>query len=196
MRVFLSAIALSAAMFAWPGIKTAIAQGSTADTERALKPNTPSNTNAAKKDYSKEGFVVEDLKQRYRFENDGTGREENSSRIRIQSESGVQAWGQLRFGYNAANEHLEIPYVRVIKPDGSVVTAGPDAVQELTGPIQQVAPVYTDYREKHVTVPALRPGDVLECQTITIIQTPLAPNEFWISHDFVNEAVVLDEEVE
>jgi len=196
MRSVLYAIALSAVMFALPDSKTVLAQDSTANSEHAAKPDSPPANDAAKRDYSKEAFVVEQYKQRYRFESDGTGREENSARVRIQSESGVQVWGQLRFGYNAANERLEIPYVRVIKPDGSVVTAGPDAIQELTGPIQQIAPVYTDYREKHVTVPALRPGDVLESQTVTIIQTPLAPNQFWMSHDFVNDAVVLDEQLE
>ena len=49
-------------------------------------------------------------------------------------------------GYNSANERVEIPYVRVIKADGSVVKAGDDAVQDLSAPLEQQAPVYTDYR--------------------------------------------------
>jgi len=36
--------------------------------------NPPTSSASAKADYSKEAFVVEQLHQHYRFENDGTGR--------------------------------------------------------------------------------------------------------------------------
>ncbi|HET9283292.1 MAG TPA: DUF3857 domain-containing protein [Candidatus Angelobacter sp.] len=147
-----------------------------------------------KKDYSKEPYVIEYSRIAYRFESDGTGRREISIRVRVQSEAGVKGLGQLRFGYNSASEKLEIPYVRVIKPDGSVITAGADAVQELNEPIQRT--VYTDFHEKHVIVPGLRPGDVLECQTIATIHTPMAPGQFWMQHDFQKKAIVLDEQLE
>jgi Flp pilus assembly protein TadD len=56
--------------------------------------------------------------------------------------------------------------------------------------------VYTDYREKHVSVPGLRPGDVLECESVTVIHTPLAPGQFWVQHDFNQTSIVLDEQLE
>jgi tetratricopeptide (TPR) repeat protein len=147
-----------------------------------------------KPDYSNEPFVIERYRTSLRFEDDGTGQKEEVIRVRVQSEAGVKEWGQLRFGYNSASERLEIPYVRVIKPDGSVVTAGADAVQELSEPIQRT--VYTDFHEKHVIVPGLRPGDLLECQTITTIHTPMASGQFWLQHDFQKSAIVLDEQLE
>ena len=150
----------------------------------------------AKPDYSKEAFVTERLQERYRFENNGTGRKVATLRIHVLSEAGVQGLGQLRFGYNSANDRMEIGYVRVTKPDGTVVTAGPDAVQDLSSAVQQIAPVYTDYREKHVTVPGLRPGDTLECEVTTIFHTALAPGQFWSQHDFNRSGIVLDEELE
>ena len=118
------------------------------------------------------------------FEADGTGRKETKARIRVQSEAGVQQWGQLQEGYNSANERVEIPYVRVLKEDGSVVKAGDDAVQDLSAPIEREAPVYTDYRQKHITVPGLRPGEVLEYDMVTVIHTPLAAGQFWADYDF------------
>jgi tetratricopeptide (TPR) repeat protein len=149
-----------------------------------------------KPDYSKESFVTEYMRSLYRFENDGTGRRETVYRIHVQSEAGVQRWGQLRFAYNSANERIEIPYVRVLKQDGSVVSAGPEAVQDLSGAVQQVAPVYTDYREKHVTVPGLRPGDVLEFQSVTVVHTALAPGQFWTQYDFDQTNILLEERLE
>jgi tetratricopeptide (TPR) repeat protein len=147
-------------------------------------------------DYSQESFVVEQMHSTYRFENDGTGRKEVVARIRVQSEAGVQQWGQLQFGYNSANERVEIPYVRVIKQDGSVVKAGDDAVQDLSAPIEREAPVYTDYRQKHITVPGLRPGDVLEYDLVTVIHTPLAAGQFWTEYEFDKTNIVLDESVD
>jgi tetratricopeptide (TPR) repeat protein len=149
-----------------------------------------------KPDYSQEAYVIEKLRTAERFENDGTGRREFTAVVRIQTESGVEEFGQLQHGYNSANESAEIGYVRVHKPDGSVVTAGPDAVQDLTAPVARVAPAYTDYHQKHVTVPGLRPGDRLEYQFIDVVQTPFAPGQFWSEHDFDKKNIVLDEEYE
>jgi tetratricopeptide (TPR) repeat protein len=161
----------------------------------------PSDTTAPKPDapphdYSQEAYVIEQYRSLYRFDNDGTGRKETVARIRVQSEAGVQQWGQIQFGYNSANERVEISYVRVIKADGSVVKAGDDAVQDLSAPLEQQAPVYTDYRQKHITVPGLRPGEVLEYDIVTVIHTALAPGEFWADYEFDKNDINLDEEVD
>ncbi len=150
----------------------------------------------AKHDYSQEAFVVEQYRSRYRFEADGTGRKETVARIRVQSEAGVQQWGQIQVGYNSANERVEIAYVRVIQADGSVVKAGDDAVQDLSAPVERDAPVYTDYRVKHITVPGLRPGETLEYDMVTVIHTPLAPGQFWADYDFDKSSIDLDEELD
>jgi tetratricopeptide (TPR) repeat protein len=147
-------------------------------------------------DYPQEGFVIEQVRTSFRFESDGTGRKETIARIRVQSEAGVEQWGQVVVGYNSANERVEIAYVRVLKKDGSVVTAPPDSVQDLSAPIAREAPVYTDYRQKHITVPGLRPGEVLEYDLATVIHTPLAPGQFWTEYDFDKSNIVLAEELE
>ncbi|MGA9510071.1 MAG: DUF3857 domain-containing protein [Candidatus Sulfotelmatobacter sp.] len=156
----------------------------------------PPKSEETKHDYSQEAFVVEQYKSLYRFENDGTGRKETIARIRVQSEAGVQQWGQIQVGYNSADERVEIAYVRVIKADGTVFKAGEDAVQDLSAPLEQQAPVYTDYRQKHITVPGLRPGEVLEYDIVTVIHTALAPGQFWADYDFDKTNIDLDEEVD
>jgi tetratricopeptide (TPR) repeat protein/transglutaminase-like putative cysteine protease len=146
-------------------------------------------------DYARESYIIEQLTRRADFQNDGSGTIVNSARVQLKSEAGVRAFGQLVFGYNSGNERLEIAYVRVRKPDGQVITAGPDAVQDITSGLTRVAPVYTDYRQKHVTVPGLRPGDTLEYSVSTVIATPVAPGQFWLAHSFNQSAIVLDEQL-
>src|SRR5262252_288964 len=147
-------------------------------------------------DYSQEGFVIEKFSTGYRFEKDGTSKRDLYARIRVQSEAGVEQWGQVVLGYNSANERLEIPYVRVIKADGSTVTAQPEAIQDLSIPLEKEAPVYTDYRQKHVTVPGLRPGETLEYEVVTVTYKALAAGQFWMDHDFIKKGIVLDEQLE
>src|SRR5258708_18709865 len=147
-------------------------------------------------DHSQESYVVEKLRTSYRFENDGTGRREIYARIKVQSEAGVEQWGQLVWGYNSANERVEVPFVRVLKADGSSVAALPDAIQDLSIPLEKEAPVYTDYRQKHITVPGLRPGEELEYDFVTVTQTALAPGQFWMEYDFDDIGTMLDEQIQ
>lgn len=163
---------------------------------QTLAPQAPTAKPAAAPDFSQEAFVIEQSRNAYRFENDGTGQHETYVRVKTQSEAGVQFWGQLVLGYNAATERLDIQFVRVHKADGSVVTAPADAVQDLSAPVQRDAPMYTDFRQKHVTVPSLRPGETLEFKTVTTIHAPLAAGHFWLEYDFQSQGVNLDEQLQ
>jgi Flp pilus assembly protein TadD len=150
----------------------------------------------ASADYSQEPFVIESYVTTARFENDGTGERDLQVRIRVQSDAGVQQLGELVFGFNAANEQMEVRTVRVRRADGTTANAGTEAVKEMTATVERDAPVYTDYKERHITVPGLHTGDELEYEIITRLVTPLAPNEFWYEHNFLEGAIVLDERLE
>ncbi len=158
----------------------------------------PSVDKAAKTptDYSQEPFVIQELKSRVRFDNDGTGFREMTIRVLVNSAFGVQQWGQLVIGYSQDNEQVEVPYVRVIKPDKSVINAPLDNMQDMTAPVLRQAPMYTDFRQKHITVPSLAPGDILEYQMVTKVVKALAPNQFWFEYEFDHDNIILNEVLE
>jgi tetratricopeptide (TPR) repeat protein len=143
-----------------------------------------------------EAFVFEQLRTAVRFENDGSERRQQTARVRVESEAGVQRLGQLVFGYSSANEHMEMDYVRVLRPDGTVIAATAADVQDLPSPVTREAPVYSDFREKHITVPGLQPGQVLEYSITVRTEKPLIPNHFWMDYSFETQAIVLDEQLE
>src|ERR1700741_4327293 len=165
-------------------------------TQSAPQNGTVSAAASQSPDYAQEPFLVEKYYSTARFENDGTGERDLHVRIRVQSEAGLQALGELVFGCSDANEKMDVRSVVVHKADGTNVTAGPDAVKEMTAPIARDAPVYTDYKEKHITVPSLRPGDTLEYSIATQIVKAFAPNQFWFEHNFLDGTIVLDEQLE
>jgi Flp pilus assembly protein TadD/transglutaminase-like putative cysteine protease len=147
-------------------------------------------------DFSQEPFVIEKYYATARFESDGTGEHDLTARIRVQSDAGVQQLGELVFGYNSANEQMDVRIMRVGKSDGSVVNAASDTIKEMTASVARDAPEYTDYKEKHITVPSLHTGDTIEYEIVTRIVKPLAPNQFWYEQNFVTDAIVLDERLE
>lgn len=149
-----------------------------------------------KPDYSKEAFLGEQDQTRIVFENDGTGTRETTARVRIQSDAAIQRYGVLTFPYESGTQSLEIDYVRVRKPDGTVIASPPENIQDMPAEITRQAPFYSDLREKHVAVKGLSVGDVLETQTHWHTTKPLAPGQFWLAFNFTHDAIVLDQELE
>ncbi len=142
-------------------------------------------------DTSQEAVVFEKLQDLVRFENDGSGIRENTTAVRAQSQAGVQELGQLILGYSSLTETLQVDYVRVRKADGKVVETSLVDAQDFAPEVLQQAPMYSDYRQKHISVANLQTGDVLEYRTVTRIK-PLAANEFWYEHRFPRFAAVMD----
>jgi Domain of Unknown Function with PDB structure (DUF3857) len=160
-----------------------------------LKGQTPAQP-ATETNHSQEAVVFEQIKTKIAFENDGTGSRETTVRVRIQSEAGVQRLGVLTVSYQSLVEGIDIPYVRVRKPDGTIVTTPPENIQDMASEITRQAPFYSDLREKHIAVKGLSPGDVLEYQFRSQLQKPLAPGQFWTDFNFVHEGIALDEKFE
>lgn len=155
-----------------------------------------SKPTTSKADHSEEAFVIEQFSCKERFENDGTSSREDTARVRIQSEAGVQQYGLLSFSYASGTTTFEIGYVRVRKPDGSVVETPPENVQDMAAQITRQAPFYSDLHEKHIPVKGLSVGDVLEFRTQEHMTKPLAPGQFWTDYRFTREQIVIDEQLE
>jgi Domain of Unknown Function with PDB structure (DUF3857) len=170
-------------------------------TNKPAQPSSPKiQTDTAKvtstADYSQEAYVVERQSTTVSFDKEGNETREQTSRVRVQTDAGVQAWGLLQFPFPSATQTVEILYVRVHKPDGSVVATPEDNVQDLDAEITRSAPFYSDLREKHVAVKGLSKGDVLEFECRWRPIKPLAQGQFWFAYNFKHDGIVLDERLE
>ena len=151
---------------------------------------------AKKTSNAEEAAVFERILNRVHFENDGTQVSETEAVIRVQSQAGVEAFGQLVFGYSSATEKLEVEYVRVRKPDGRVVATPDSTAQDFAPDVMKDAPMYSDYRQRHISVTALQPGDTLEYRTVTRVLTPLAGGNFWYEYTFPKGIAVNEDRLE
>jgi hypothetical protein len=157
---------------------------------------TPNKKDDSKPDFSKEGVVIEQSVTRLLFNSDGTSTRQQQTRVRVQSDAGVQQYGLLVFPYQGSVEQVEIGYVRVRKSDGAVITTPLESIQDMTSDISRAAPFYSDLREKHAAVKGLGPGDILEYAATWLADKPLAPGNFWFSYEFMEHSVILDEQLE
>jgi Domain of Unknown Function with PDB structure (DUF3857) len=147
-------------------------------------------------DYSQEAFVIEEFTHKAKFENDGTAVEEDAARVRVQSGAGVEHYGLLSFSYASGVGPFEVVYVRVRKPDGTVVETPRDTFQDMPAEITRQAPFYSDLHEIHVAVKGLGIGDVLEYKFTTHVSNPLTPGQFSLMYSFTRDSILLKEQLE
>ncbi len=150
----------------------------------------------ASQDFPREGAVIEQRTTKVVFQSDGTYTYDQHARIRIQSDAGVRQYGVLPFAYQASIGHVAVQDIRVIKPDGAVIASPLNSIQDVTSEIYRDAPMYSDFREKHVAVKGLEPGSILEYSVRWLLEKPLAKGQFWISYQFTKSAVILNEQLE
>jgi tetratricopeptide (TPR) repeat protein/transglutaminase-like putative cysteine protease len=151
---------------------------------------------SSKQDYSKEAFVIERLDTKVAEQEDGTGVREVAAEVKILAEAGVKAFAVLSFTYTSANEAVEFDYVRVRKPDGTVVKTPDYNFQDMPGEVSRTAPLYSDIHEKHVAVKGLGVGDVLEYLVRYRGVKAEVPGQFWYEYYFNNLSAVRDERLE
>lgn len=169
--------------------------GQDTSNDRSSKPTStkPEFVKSAAPDYSKEPYIFELIQTKVRFEMDGKGQRELTIRARVQSESAVRELGLLTYPFASSFESLDVIYVRVRKPDGSVVETPQSDVQELDSAVSREAPMYSDTREKHIAVKSLGVGDVLEAQLRWTVHVAVAPGHFWGGNSFFRAGICLKE---
>ena len=159
----------------------------------AGKPTEPPAATAKPSDIAKEALVFDQLETRIRLEPDGTGSRQVTARVRVLADAGVKAMAVPTFTYTASNQQVDIAYVRVKKPDGTVVTTPDYNIQDLPADATRAAPMYSDIHQKHVAVRGLGVGDTLEYQVTFRTLKPEVQGQFWLEYSFEKNLIVLNE---
>ncbi|HEY5382862.1 MAG TPA: DUF3857 domain-containing protein [Acidobacteriaceae bacterium] len=147
-------------------------------------------------DYSAEAAVVERMDTVYRYNADGTGVKTDTDVVRIQSSAAVNAFSVLSLPYASGTQRLELEYLRVRKPDGSVVATPATDAQDQPAPVAESAPFYSDLHLFQLPVRGLSVGDRVEYKVRTVQTRAEAKNEFWGEESFGQGVVVLERSLE
>jgi hypothetical protein len=146
--------------------------------------------------FTDEAAVVELDDVVYRYAANGTGSKLETAVFRVQSNAALRGLAVLSFPYASGNQHLDIVYARVRKPDGTVVETPVSDAQDQPAQVTQVAPMYSDLHLKQIPIRSLAVGDKLEFQIRMTQQQPEIPGEFWGQETFGAGIVFLERSIE
>jgi Domain of Unknown Function with PDB structure (DUF3857) len=136
------------------------------------------------------------LDTRLRFETNGDSRKEVHARIHINNELGAHQFSRLNFDYNRSFQQVEIPLVHITHASGGTADILPSAITDQPNATVADVPAYQDVRVKSIRILGLSPGDDLEYRIVTsTTRGPFAPN-FYLSHDFATDGLVVEEQFE
>jgi tetratricopeptide (TPR) repeat protein len=146
--------------------------------------------------YRDEAIIWEHYDTTIRMHADGTGERTLHVIARLQSEGAARELSVIQVQFSSAYETGGIDYLRVHKPDGTIVeTPVADAI-ELPSPVTSMAPLYSDLKQKQLPVRSLSAGDVIDYQLRTVRTKAEVPGQFWGAEHFLRDAgVVLSQTV-
>src|SRR5258708_15868606 len=114
-----------------------------------------------------------------RFEEDGRGQRTFRQVVQILSHGAAQQWGDMTFAYSSERQRLTINWIRVLHPDGSVISAKPSHQQESIAPVAQEAPVYSDTRVRQVTLSGVAPNTLVDFSYTIEDKKPFVEGDFY-----------------
>ena len=146
---------------------------------RCLTGSVSAKSSGAVDRYAAEPTVIERNDREVSVAADGSGSEQQTIVIRVQTEAAVKELGVVSFTFASASQHVDIDYVRVRHPDGSIVDTPVSDALEMPTEIMRQAPFYSDLKQKQIPVRGLRPGDRLEWSVRLVRSKAEAPGRFW-----------------
>jgi len=96
---------------------------------------------------------------------------------KVLTPAAVQATGELKVIYSG-DTHVDSVRARTINPGGSQVPAA-EAFKDLTLPVTDQAPMYSDLRARSITMPNVTVGSVLDLDVEETLRREDLPGDFW-----------------
>lgn len=114
-----------------------------------------------------------------RFEEDGRARRTYRQVVQILTQQSAEQWGEKTFSYTTGRQRLTINWIRVLRPNGTVISDRPSHEQESIAPVAQEAPIYSDTRVRRFTLSGVAPNTIVD-YSYTIEDTkPVVPGDFY-----------------
>ncbi|MDQ6717621.1 MAG: DUF3857 and transglutaminase domain-containing protein [Gemmatimonadota bacterium] len=132
-------------------------------------------------DYPKNDFVWLLDEGVYRIEPDGRWVRAIRQVIQILKPQGAYPYREQALSYNPEHQKLTVNWMRVVGPNGGVISAAPEQVQESDIPAAMGVPTYTSTKVRRMSLTGLDSGTVLDFSITTEEMKPPMPGDFFHS---------------
>ena len=129
-------------------------------------------------DYPDESYVYLLDDGVVRFEADGRGTRTYRQVVQVLKQEAAEDFAEYEFSYNKNREKLTVNWIRVLKPDGTVISAAPTQESETDAPVTLESPMYSDLRIKRLTMAGVGPGTLVDWSYTIETVTPVMPGSF------------------
>ncbi|HEY8197468.1 MAG TPA: DUF3857 domain-containing protein [Gemmatimonadales bacterium] len=113
-----------------------------------------------------------------RYEADGTGVMTYRQVTQILSPDAVEDFAEHQFSYAPGHQRLTVNWIRVVRPDGTVVSDAPTQVQDSDVPATLGDPVYTDTKVRRYSLSGVAPGTIVDWSYTIEELKPFLPGDF------------------
>jgi transglutaminase-like putative cysteine protease len=120
-----------------------------------------------------------------RYEADGTGSKTYRQVSQILAAEAVDEYAEHEFSYTPGRQRLTVNWIRVVRPDGSVISDTPGQVQDADVPASLSNPVYTDTKVRRYSLSGVGPGTIVDWSYTLEELKPVLPGDFsasWSVH--------------
>ncbi len=120
-----------------------------------------------------------------RVESDGSVIKTFRRVVQILTDAGVTRLREQQFGYVPGHQTFTVHWLRVVRPDGSVVSAAPTQVQESDVPAPvSTSPVYSDQKIVRMSLSGVAVGTILDVEFTVDEHKPALPGDFTQTYVF------------
>jgi transglutaminase-like putative cysteine protease len=116
-----------------------------------------------------------------RYEANGTGAKTYRQVTQILSPDAVDDYAEHEFSYAPGHQRLTVNWIRVVRPDGTVVSKAPTQVQDADVPATIGDPVYTDAKVRRYSLSGVAPGTIVDWSYTIEERKPFLPGDFSLS---------------
>lgn len=120
-------------------------------------------------------FVALLDERRYRVEADGRSETTLRQVVQVLDANAVRGAAERAIGYHGGMQQLTLHWVRVLRPNGEVVSDSVAQSQDAEVPVSMNAPIYTGQRVRRLSLAGVSPGVIIDMSYTVAQRTPPRP---------------------
>ena len=120
-----------------------------------------------------------------RYDADGRGTRSFRMVVQILKEEAIESFAEHRLGFSPGRQKLTLNWMRVLRPDGTVISDQPAVTQDADVPAAMGDPVYTDQRVRRVTLSGVAVGTIVDYSYTVEVTNPALKGDWtesWSVH--------------
>jgi transglutaminase-like putative cysteine protease len=111
--------------------------------------------------------------------------------IQVLTDAGASQLREQQFGYVPGHQNFTVHWLRVVRPDGSVVSAAPTQIQESDVPAPvSTSPIYSDRKIVRMSLSGVEAGTILDVSFALDDRKPALKGDFLQSYTFTSGSSV------